>query len=156
MATFQQRPRTHLLGVVVLLLGLTCATPSAAQESIPGSGEKKPEEATLFPVPDFTSDIWTRARLTGDWGGLRTTFAQHGLQLNVDNVHTFQALTSGGIDTTARYLGNAEIVLKLDSQKMGLWPGGFLLVRGEQAFGNGVNLATGYSFGLAARADSYS
>jgi len=34
-------------------------------------------------------------------------------------------------------------VLKLDSQKMGLWPGGFLLVRGEAAFGTGVNAATG-------------
>jgi porin len=33
--------------------------------------------------------------------------------------------------------------LKLDSHKMGLWPGGFLLVRGEAPFGTGVNLATG-------------
>jgi len=69
--------------------------------------------------------------------------ARNGVQLDMDNVHTFQNVTSGGIDTTGRYLGNAEIVLKLDSQKMGLWPGGYLLVRGEAAFGTGVNLATG-------------
>ncbi|MBI4522289.1 MAG: carbohydrate porin [Deltaproteobacteria bacterium] len=114
-----------------------------AQEAAPGQPEKKQEDATLFPVPDFTSDIWKRARLTGDWGGLRSTMARNGVQLDMDNVHTFQNVTSGGIDTTGRYLGNAEIVLKLDSQKMGLWPGGFLLVRGEAAFGTGVNAATG-------------
>jgi porin len=114
---------------------------TVAQET--GKVKNSEAEATLFPVPDFTGDIWTRAKLTGDWFGLRTKMANNGVQLDVDNVHTFQSVTSGGLDTTSRYLGNAEIVLKLDSQKMGLWPGGFLLVRGEAPFGAGVNLATG-------------
>lgn len=100
-------------------------------------------EATLFPVPDFTGDIWKRAKLTGDWGGLRSTMTRSGVQLDVDNVHTFQNVLSGGVDTTGRYIGTGEIVLKLDSRKMGLWSGGFLLVRGEAAFGNGVNPDTG-------------
>src|SRR6266550_1025233 len=133
--------------LIVLLLSFTCSLQAVAQETAVAAptGETKnaEAEATLFPVPDFASDIWTRAKLTGDWGGLRGTMARNGVQLDVDNVHTFQAVTSGGLDTTGRYLGNAEIVLKLDSQKMGLWPGGFLLVRGEAAFGTGVNSATG-------------
>lgn len=61
----------------------------------------------------------------------------------MDNVHTFQSVSGGGLDSTSRYLGNAEIVLKLDSQKMGIWPGGFLLVRGEAAFKHDVNQNTG-------------
>jgi porin len=130
-----------------LIFVLTCGGITLAQQSSPGAsgGETKKQnvEPTLFPVPDFTSDIWTRAKLTGDWFGLRTKMASHGVQLDMDNVHTFQNVTSGGLDTTGRYLGNAEIVLKLDSQKMGLWPGGFLLVRGEAAFGMGVSTATG-------------
>ena len=116
-----------------------------AQEA--GSAQKtanpQEAEATLFPVPDFTSNIWNRAKLTGDWGGLRSTMARNGVQLDIDNVHTFQNVISGGVDRTGRYVGTAEIVLKLDSNKMGLWPGGFLLARGEASFGTGVNLATG-------------
>jgi porin len=142
-----KRMKLMVGATVMLLVSFACLEKSLAQQSAAGAptGEpKKPEaEATLFPVPDFASDIWTRAKLTGDWGGLRTTLAQHGVQLDLDNVHTFQNVTSGGIDTTGRYLGNAEIVLKLDSHKMGLWPGGFLLVRGEAPFGTGVNSATG-------------
>ena len=100
-------------------------------------------EATLFPVPDFTGNFWNRAKLTGDWGGLRSMMANRGVQLDADTVHTFQNVISGGVDRTGRYVGTAEIVLKLDSNKMGLWPGGFLLARGEASFGTGVNLATG-------------
>jgi len=37
--------------------------------------------------------------------------ARNGIQLDLDNVNTFQNVTSGGLDTTGRYLGNAEIVL---------------------------------------------
>ena len=137
-----------IVGLVILfLLSLAYREPVLAQQNGASAANRETEtpetEATLFPVPDFTSDIWTRAKLTGDWGGLRTTLAKHGVQLDLDNVHTFQNVTSGGIDTTGRYLGNAEIVLKLDSQKMGLWPGGFLLIRGEAPFGTGVNPATG-------------
>ncbi|HEU4340929.1 MAG TPA: carbohydrate porin [Candidatus Binatia bacterium] len=139
-----RRHGSHLFeAVLVFLLSFTCVTGVVALDSAPTGPNKKQDEATLFPVPDFTSDIWKRAKLTGDWGGLRSTMARNGVQLDIDNVHTFQNVTSGGIDNTGRYLGNAEIVLKLDSKKMGLWPGGFLLVRGEAAFGTGVNQATG-------------
>jgi porin len=34
-------------------------------------------------------------------------------------------------------------VLNLDSQKLGLWPGGFFLARAESAFKHGVNANTG-------------
>lgn len=108
-----------------------------------GGGQAKTEEATLFPVPDFTSGLWQRSRLTSDWGGLRTKMANNGVQLDADTVHLFQSVTSGGVDRTGRYVGTAEITLKLDSNKMGLWPGGFLLARGEAAFGTGVSTATG-------------
>lgn len=132
-----------LIGFLIAVVGVSIA--GAAQEAGSKTADAKTAqaEATLFPVPNFTGDLWSRSKLTGDWGGLRTTLGRNGVQLDVDNVHTFQNVTSGGADSAGRYLGNAEIVLKLDSQKMGLWPGGFLLVRGEAAFGTGVNLASG-------------
>jgi len=132
------------LSALILAFSL-CPMGGQAQEA--GSAQKtanpQEAEATLFPVPNFTGDVWSRPKLTGDWGGLRTNLGKNGVQLDVDTVHFFQSITGGGIENTGRYIGNAEIVLKLDSQKMGLWPGGFLLVRGEAAFGNGVNLNTG-------------
>ena len=136
-----------LAALTLLVVSLACVGKSPAQQTDanPSTGESKKAEAeaTLFPIPDFTGDIWQRAKLTGDWFGLRTQMANHGIQLDVDNVHTVQGVSGGGLDSTTRYMGNAEIVLKLDSQKMGLWPGGFLLVRGEAPFGTGVNRSTG-------------
>ncbi len=129
--------------ILVLALMISWIGLAAAQDQKQTDTKPEAQEATLFPVPDFTSGIWERAKLTGDWGGLRSKMADNGVQLDVDTVHMFQNVTSGGIDTTGKYIGTAEIVLKLDSQKMGLWPGGFLLVRGEAAFREGVNLSTG-------------
>ena len=140
--TDERRHTSLALAVVmVFIFALLAPIIALAQESS-GAGAKA-EEATLFPVPDFTSGLWQRSRLTGDWGGLRTKMANNGIQLDADTVHLFQNVTSGGVDRTGRYVGTAEIVLKLDSNKMGLWPGGFLLVRGEAAFGTGVSTATG-------------
>jgi len=147
MTMVEHRMKLILGLITALLVSFARMEQTLAQQSAaaaPNGEPKKPQaEATLFPVPDFTADIWQRAKLTGDWFGLRTKMANNGVQLDLDNVHTFQDVASGGLDTTARYLGNAEVVLKLDSHKMGLWPGGFLLVRGEAPFGTGVNAATG-------------
>ncbi len=129
--------------ILVLALMISWIGLAVAQDQKQTDTKPEAQEATLFPVPDLTSGIWERAKLTGDWGGLRSKMADNGVQLDVDTVHMFQNVTSGGIDTTGKYIGTAEIVLKLDSQKMGLWPGGFLLVRGEAAFREGVNLSTG-------------
>ncbi len=30
----------------------------------------------LWPVPDYTGNIWDRPALTGDWGGFRTDMGQ--------------------------------------------------------------------------------
>jgi porin len=147
MTSVRHQGRRILASAVFFMFTLVHAVKALTQDAgaVPPAAEaKKPEaEPTLFPVPDFTSDVSTRARLTVDWFGTRARMASRGVQLDIDNVHTFQNITSGGIDRTGRYIGAGEVVLKLDSQRMGLWPGGFLLLRGEAAFGSGVNPATG-------------
>src|SRR5262249_19273799 len=42
-----------------------------------------------------------------------------------------------------KYDGLAEYTLNVDSQKLGLWPGGFLNVKGMSNFGQNVNIASG-------------
>jgi len=110
----------YLSALIVVIAFTANGVAQDTDPAKPGESKKPEAEATLFPVPDFTSGIWKRAKLTGDWGGLRTKLANNGVQLDVDTVHMFQNVTSGGIDTTGSYVGTAEIVLKLDSQKMGL------------------------------------
>ena len=93
MAKVSHHTKLTLAATILLLMSFVSMEQALAQQdgARGSSGEpKKPEtEATLFPVPDFTSDIWTRAKLTGDWFGLRTKMANNGVQLDMDNVHTF-------------------------------------------------------------------
>jgi hypothetical protein len=67
----RRRGGRFLSAVSLLALSFAWATGATAAEGGPGEPKKQEEEATLFPVPDYTGDLWERPRLTGDWGGLR-------------------------------------------------------------------------------------
>ncbi len=128
--------------VMMMACGFLAANPIAAQQSATtgqAGSQSKPEEATLFPIPDYTGDLGKRPRLTGDWGRLRSTLANKGIQLEVDTVHIFQHVSDPGIDRTGRYGGSADYTLKVDTHKLGLWPGGFFKVHAETSFGHSVN-----------------
>ncbi len=98
-----------------------------------------PSLASAQPVqaPEtYAGDIWSRPRVTGDWGGLRDELAKKGIVLNVEMLFTPQAVVSGGRDTGGEFWGTAEYTLGVDTQKLGLWPGGFLNVYAMSGFGN--------------------
>jgi len=100
-------------------------------------------DATLFPVPDYAGDWKSRPRASGDWGGYRQDLANKGVQLELDFVQTVQGITDGGINRDTDYSGTLDYVLKLDVQKLGLWPGAFIMVRAETLFGETVAFETG-------------
>ncbi len=107
---------------------------------------KDEDEATLFPITDYSGDLLSRPALTGDWGGVRTTIAKkHGLQFVVDVNQYYQGITSGGLDDNGDwdYGGSSDYRIKFDSGKSGLWPGGFLEVHGESYWGDTINNFTG-------------
>jgi porin len=91
----------------------------------------------------YAGDFWSRPRLTGDWGGLRDQLAVRGVRFDVDLLLTPQGVVSGGRDTEARFWGNAEYTLDVDTGKAGLWPGGFLRVIASSGFGENVQAAAG-------------
>jgi porin len=95
--------------------------------------------AQLVDVPDtWGGDIWSRPRLTGDWGGLRDDLAKMGVVFDIDLLTTPQAVVSGGRSTGSGFWGNIDYTLNIDTQKLGLWPGGFFKFQGDTGFGSNV------------------
>jgi porin len=95
--------------------------------------------AQLPQIDNYSGDLWSRPALAGDWGGLRNTLATKGVNLDVDLVQSLQGLNSGGLSNDSvlyRYGGHAEYLLNVDTGKLGLWPGGFLKLKGESQFGS--------------------
>jgi len=103
-----------------------------------------PASAQPVDIPaTWGGDFWSRPRLTGSWGGLRDELGKKGVVLDVDLLQTLQGVASGGRDEVATYWGTAEYTLNVDTQKLGLWPGGFLRVQGLSSFGQNINNASG-------------
>jgi porin len=100
----------------------------------PATGRTQP-----YDVPEtWGGDLMSRPRLTGDSGGFRDEMGKKGLVLDVDVILTPQAVATGGVDTGANFWGNTEYTLNFDTQKAGLWPGGFLKVVGTSGFGDSI------------------
>jgi porin len=93
--------------------------------------------------PTWGGSFWDRPRLTGDWFGLRDEMGKKGVVLDLDLLQVPQGVMSGGRDTKAEYSGLAEYTLNVDTQKLGLWPGGFLNVMAMSSFGDNIDNASG-------------
>ncbi len=72
--------------------------------------------------------------LTGDWGGVRSSLADHGV--TIDAVYATEVFTARGAATA---LGHVDAALTLDSHKLGGWDGGTLYVLGQNNHGSGIN-----------------
>ncbi|HEX9145301.1 MAG TPA: carbohydrate porin [Candidatus Binatia bacterium] len=114
---------------VMFVLVIFLAAPAGAEEA---SAEKP-----------YSGDIWTRSTLTGDWGGLRNDLDAKGVTLDMDITQVGQGVVNGGKSGQWQYGGRGDIILNLDSQKLGLWPGAFLNMEGEGNWASAVNLNTG-------------
>ncbi|MHC4124104.1 MAG: carbohydrate porin [Planctomycetota bacterium] len=90
-----------------------------------------------------SSEDLFNSKLTGDWYGERTKLADNGITLDIDMIQTFQGVLDGGIEKDWKYGGSLDYWLKLDFEKMGLWPGAFIELRAETQFGEFINSDTG-------------
>ncbi|HEY2775403.1 MAG TPA: carbohydrate porin [Candidatus Binatia bacterium] len=83
------------------------------------------------PDKSYSGSPFERTTLTGDWGGLRNELATKGVTLDATVTQVTSGVVDGGKDHTWQYGGRAELSTTIDSQKLGLWPGGFLLIELE-------------------------
>lgn len=91
----------------------------------------------------WQDDIWTRSQLTGDWAETRNKLAENGLRVFGDITQYYQGVTTGGLAQQFKYGGRADYLIDIDSQKMGLWEGGHLDLRGETRLGQDTNRIDG-------------
>jgi porin len=83
----------------------------------------------------YSGDLWTRSTLSGDWWGWRNQLAEKGVTLDMSLTQAALGIVHGGKDTGWQYGGGrGDINLLVDTQKLGLWPGGFLTLEAEGSF----------------------
>jgi porin len=115
-----------VVSVVALFLRTQAATAEEAAATDPYSG-----------------DLLTRSTLSGDWGGARNDLAEKGITFDANVTQIEQGVVGGGKNGSWEYGGRADITGNLDTQKLGLWPGGFLKVELEGNWSDSVNGKTG-------------
>jgi porin len=124
--TLMRRGRT--LAAMILVLGLSFGTRLAAEDTGAGS---------------YSGGLLERSTLSGDWLGARNDLAAKGVTFNATLTQIEQGVAGGGKDGTWEYGGRVDLTGNLDTQKLGLWPGGFLTVELESNWADSVNGNTG-------------
>ena len=106
-------------------------------------------------TPDYSGSLWTRSTLTGPWGCARNELAKKGITFSASLTHIYQGNITDGRptgpfwrrgsdgDTYWRNSGAVDYEMDLDTGKMGLWPGGFLKVRGMTGYRKSINSQAG-------------
>ncbi len=107
------------------LLALTLAAAAAADETT------------------YSGGFLDRSTITGDWGGARNDLAAKGVTFNLSLTQVGQGVVDGGKDASWQYSGRGNLTTNLDTQKLGLWPGGFLTLELEGNYSKSVNGSTG-------------
>jgi porin len=117
------------------------ATTRPADQVAPPTSQPMALQSLIPTLPDYSGDLWNRSFLTGDWGGARTELANHGILFDLDVTQNLQGNAHGGKNTKGafEYGGSADYTLRLDTARMGLWPGGLITLHGETQFGRSVN-----------------
>ena len=62
------------------------------------------------------------------------------MKIDISLTQVYQGVLSGGRSHEWQYSGRENVTINFDTEKMGLWPGGFLMVEAEGRYGEGVGL----------------
>jgi porin len=82
--------------------------------------------------------------LLGPLGGKRAELADHGVNVHLSTLLIGQSIVKGGLEKKDKLSSSYDFQVYLDSSKLGLWKGGYGLVRAEGKAGlSGINPYTG-------------
>jgi porin len=106
------------------------------------AADMPPVDAPAADTP--AQDIWTRDKLLGDLGGLRTTLGEHGIGIDLRLSQYYQGVASGGVDTNGEYGGTMDYRVKADLKKLiGTWDGLAVSMHARTRWGEDVNADAG-------------
>ncbi len=89
---------------------------------------------------DCCDSFCTRPTLTGGLFGLQPCLAEKGIMYDAQLTQFGQRNTTGGASQDSAWGGKLDQFLILDSGKMGLWPGGQMILHAETRMGDDVIL----------------
>jgi len=101
------------------------------------------EAQDTSPQGPYSGDMWSRSTLTGDWWGLRNQLAEKGVTFDLNITQVGQGVVAGGKNGAWEYGGRGDIIMSMDSGKLGLWPGAFLNLEAEGNWASSVNQNSG-------------
>jgi porin len=147
----ERNPMTFLRFSHVLLLAAALTLPTTAGAEPPP--EKQPSENSIFtkapyltPNSRYTSEKWwdgNCALCFGVIGEKRQELYDQGIAIDLSLTQYPQGVVAGGREKEWEYGGNADYYLAVDSDRLGLWPGGLLGLHGKSKFGHGVFAQSG-------------
>jgi porin len=129
------------LARVIFSTWIICAGQSFGQEPV----EETLEEAEATRARSdlgtglLSGPRWSPQPLTGDWLGARSWLADRGLTIGINLVDTYQGVVDGGRDKDWDNGGSLYIESQFNTEKAGLWPGGFVDFRAEKRYGSFPN-----------------
>lgn len=88
-------------------------------------------------------DFFERSYLCGDWGGMRNTLVDNGINIDLGVTQFFQWNLSGGRDIGDRLAGSGDLWLNIDTGKAGLWSGGNIFLHAETYWGDSIQSKVG-------------
>lgn len=116
---------------ILLLVGLAPFTMDVRAES----DDTKPAAST-----QSSDSLWTRDKLLGDAGGVRSTLAKHGIDIDLRLSQYYQGVASGGKDENSEYGGTMDYRANIDLNKLiGTWEGFSVSVHARTRFGEDVS-----------------
>lgn len=113
--------------------------PAATPTAVPCCESMKPSAA----LPPYAGPLWERSTFGGDWFGHRSNLRDCGWTFDINSTQFYQGVVDGGLRQQFRFGGRADVILKLDGQKAGLWEGFFVELHDETLYGQSVNALTG-------------
>jgi porin len=87
---------------------------------------------------DSDDRIWTRDKLSGDWGGMRSSLGERGIDFEFRFNQYYQDVTEGGVRENGEYAGKLDYIVNVNGEKLGLWKGLFLNLHAEYQYGDTI------------------
>ena len=83
--------------------------------------------------------LFDQQTLTGNWGGLRKTLKDAGIDLGINDTSEMLSNPVGGIKQTTIHEGLLTLTLNLDLEKLANWPGATIYSEAYQIRGRGLS-----------------